>query len=143
MSNLKYLDEFYLHDNPFLSEIHERAFYTQNETDDGIELPQLRVFDVHNCNLTRLSSELLPYWKTLDYLNISGNPWVCDCHNQIFIETVALTNIDAAENVFCDGGGLKSFFQVKEEGVVLPCPMLDASFTNFRSVLVLGKIKNK
>lgn len=134
LSGLKHLDELYLHDNPFLTRIHPRAFFNSTAED---ELPQLRIFDLRNCNLSRLSVDLLPHWKTLDYLNISGNPWKCDCYNQVFIETVAVASVDEAKGVFCAATN-KSFYQVKEEGLVLPCP-LDESFSNFRSVFVLGK----
>lgn len=136
LASLKYLDELHLHNNPFLTYIDARTFYTTNETIS--DLPQLRTLDLHNCNLTRLSVEFLPHWKTLDVLNVTGNPWICDCYNQLFIETVAWTSAEAARMVVCNGGN-RSFYQVKEEGVVLPCP-LDGSFSNFRSVLVLGKI---
>lgn len=139
LSGLKFLDELHLHHNVFLSYINGRAFYSTDEVES--ELPQLRFLDIHDCNLTRMSSTFLPYWKTLDYLNISGNPWICDCYNQEFIETVALANAEEARNVLCTKSN-KSFYQVREEGVVLPCPNINRSFNNFLFLLVLTVFVN-
>lgn len=132
LSGLQYLDEFHLHDNPFLTNIDSRAFYIKNKTD---ELPQLRLFDIHNCNLTYISVDLLPHWKTLDYLNVEGNPWICDCYNQAFIETVTMVSSEVAKNVFCPNK--KSFFDIKMEAIVLPCPTEEHFISSFRSVVVL------
>jgi hypothetical protein len=39
-------------------------------------------------NLRTLDRHLLGHWDVLHYLNLEGNPWVCDCENQWMVSTL-------------------------------------------------------
>jgi hypothetical protein len=39
-------------------------------------------------SLSSLDRHLLGHWDVLQYLNLEGNPWMCDCENQWMVSTL-------------------------------------------------------
>ena len=42
-------------------------------------------------SLSALDRHLLGHWQVLQYLNLVGNPWMCDCENQWMVSTLLPT----------------------------------------------------
>ena len=60
-------------------------------------LPSLRSLDLSNNALTKVSSSLAP-WMTLTSLDISGNPWTCDCDNS-FLKSAIINSVNQSQSV--------------------------------------------
>jgi len=89
------LEELRMVKNPSLSWIHPEAWPTN---EDNLEVMfNVRVFLLSQNNLRYLPSMLLPTfnnWNDIEVLDIQGNPWWCDCHNEWMITTL-VKNIQA------------------------------------------------
>jgi len=60
-------------------------------------LTGLRNLDLSNNALSRVSPSLAP-WMSLTSVDLSGNPWTCDCDN-FFLKNVILTSVNGSVSV--------------------------------------------
>ena len=60
-------------------------------------LPSLRSLDLSNNALTKVSPSLAP-WMALSSLDLSGNPWNCDCENS-FLRSAIINSVNQSESV--------------------------------------------
>ena len=60
-------------------------------------LPSLRSLDLSNNALTNVSPSLAP-WMALTSLDLSGNPWTCDCDNS-FLRSAIINSVNQSESV--------------------------------------------
>jgi len=87
-SNLVDLEEMELSSNRKLSHLHPQSFGS---------VISLRRIDLSNNGLPSLSSSLLP-WSSLASVDLSGNPWHCDC-DVSFLKTVILSAVNRSDTV--------------------------------------------
>ena len=87
-SNLGDLEEMELASNRKLRLIHPQSFGS---------VISLRRIDLSNNGLASLSSSLLP-WASLAAVDLSGNPWNCDC-DVSFLKTVILSAVNRSDTV--------------------------------------------
>merc|ERR1711936_815299 len=87
-SNLGDLEEMVLASNRKLRLIHPQSFGS---------VISLRRIDLSNNGLASLSSSLLP-WASLAAVDLSGNPWNCDC-DVSFLKTVILSAVNRSDTV--------------------------------------------
>eukprot|EP00088_Acartia_fossae_P025315 TRINITY_DN26133_c0_g1_i9.p1 TRINITY_DN26133_c0_g1~~TRINITY_DN26133_c0_g1_i9.p1 ORF type:complete len:539 (-),score=59.19 TRINITY_DN26133_c0_g1_i9:83-1699(-) len=105
--------------NPELTWISPDAWLTHSRMESHlIEL------DISDNGLPYLPSTLLHSfsdWKTIQVINLQGNPWMCDCHNEFLIydlvpmiynNTPALT-----QNILCNGP--RESHLIKEELMIV------------------------
>ncbi|XP_033609785.1 leucine-rich repeat-containing protein 70 isoform X4 [Cryptotermes secundus] len=95
MSKLTALQELYLSHNPRLSSIHPDTFSSRRDGEKSEEWPPIVKLDLGHNNLASLDRHLLGHWKILQYLNLVGNRWLCDCENQWMVSTL----LPAVENI--------------------------------------------
>jgi len=88
MSNLVALQELYLSHNPHLSSIHPDTFSSRRNNEESEEWPPILKLDLGFNSLSSLDRHLLGHWDVLQYLNLEGNRWMCDCENQWMIGTL-------------------------------------------------------
>ena len=60
-------------------------------------LPSLRSLDLSNNALTNVSPSLAP-WMALTSLDLSGNPWTCDCDSS-FLRSAIINSVNHSESV--------------------------------------------
>ena len=60
-------------------------------------LPSLRSLDLSNNALTNVSPSLAP-WMALTSLDLSGNPWTCDCDSS-FLRSAIINSVNQSESV--------------------------------------------
>jgi len=84
----------------------------------------LQELDLSNNHLRYLPSMLLndfQDWKNIDVINIQGNPWWCDCHNEWLITTlvpiIMQQTPQLTQNILC--GGPAETALIKEEVAVI------------------------
>ena len=87
-SDLIDLEEMELSSNRKLSLLHPQSFGS---------VISLRTIDLSNNGLPSLSSSLLP-WASLASVDLSGNPWHCDC-DVSFLKTVILSAVNKSDTV--------------------------------------------
>lgn len=81
LSKLTSLQELYLGHNNHLTSIHSKALSSLG--DNGVmHWPPIVRLDLGHNNLPRVEKDLLENWRVLKYLNLEGNPWMCDCESQ-------------------------------------------------------------
>ncbi|XP_023347242.1 toll-like receptor 7 [Eurytemora carolleeae] len=121
-----------------------------------INLPfTLQELDLSDNHLNYLPNMLLPDftdWKKIEIINIQGNPWVCDCHNEWMLSTLTPMihekNPDLTENLVC-GGPVHSVLVREQMTVVhelthtneLPCDT--AQFNPWIKSMNLPNLENK
>ena len=71
---LEHLETLELKNNPKLTIISKHAFYKSIE----IEPYDVHHLDISQNSLKSIPEDLLP-WSKIKELNLSGNPWKCDC----------------------------------------------------------------
>ncbi|GFG35757.1 hypothetical protein Cfor_05203 [Coptotermes formosanus] len=91
MSKLVSLQEVYIGHNHHLSDISPDAFSSRKDNEESEQWPPIVKLDVGHNNLGALDRHLLGHWDVLQYLNLEGNPWVCDCENQWMVSTLLPT----------------------------------------------------
>ena len=74
--------------NKNLNFIHENAFGNH---------PNLKHLDLSNNGLTSISSSLVQ-WMSLSSVDLSGNPWHCDCQNS-FMKKVIINMVNKSESI--------------------------------------------
>jgi len=74
--------------NRKLNIIHHKAFEP---------LPNLKHFDLSNNALSSVSPDLIP-WMELSSVDLSGNPWNCDCQNN-FLKNVIVNTVNNSDSV--------------------------------------------
>lgn len=60
-------------------------------------LTGLKNLDLSNNALTKVSPSLVP-WMSLTSVDLSGNPWTCDCENS-FLRSVIINSVNHSESV--------------------------------------------
>ncbi|EDW74505.1 uncharacterized protein Dwil_GK21955 [Drosophila willistoni] len=105
-SQLQNLTELILSDNKFLEEIDEQAFAKNITGGQYLDYAPLDKLYLNNCNLTKLSRELIQRWDKLTAIDLRYNPWTCDSSNTHIINTLIPQIVKAtpllAKNVQCD-----------------------------------------
>jgi len=91
MSQLTALQELYLSHNPHLLSIHPDTFSARRDNDESEAWPPIIKLDLGYNRLSSVDRHLLGHWETLQYLNLEGNPWMCDCENQWMLTTLLPT----------------------------------------------------
>lgn len=72
------LEQLYLAANPLLNEIHAKAFGNENK---------LKRLDLAANQLNQIDSKLID-WKRLEWLDLSGNRWDCNCQLLSFLPKI-------------------------------------------------------
>jgi len=60
-------------------------------------LPMLKHFDLSNNGLSSVSPSLVP-WMSLSSVDLSGNPWHCDCQNS-FMKRVIINTVNNSDSI--------------------------------------------
>ena len=85
LSDLEFLK---ISSNRKLNYIHPEAFGA---------LPNLNHLDLNNNDITSISPSLVP-WMNLFSVDLSGNPWHCDCENS-FLKNVIVNTVNNSDSI--------------------------------------------
>jgi hypothetical protein len=86
LSGLTSLEELHVSDNIKLTHIDAFALGKINEHNGGTVWPLVKKLDLANNKLAYLDGDFLARWDALTELDITANPWTCECENQWMIE---------------------------------------------------------
>ena len=87
-SQLEDLESVKISWNRKLTYIHENAFSL---------VPNMRYLDLSNNGLMSVSRDLVP-WMSLTSVDLSGNPWHCDCEIN-FMKDVIIHTVNSSDNI--------------------------------------------
>ncbi|XP_044764370.1 leucine-rich repeat neuronal protein 2-like isoform X2 [Coccinella septempunctata] len=88
LANLTDLQELYVAGNPRLSRIDDATLSTADATGTMDSWPDIKKLYLNDNQISYINKSLLAHWSTLAELDLSNNPWTCECENQWMVETL-------------------------------------------------------
>lgn len=96
-NKIRVLEDGLFHNFTFLQRIsldsNEIGFISPRTFQD---LPALNHISLENNKIQRITFDLKQNLKKLSSLNVAGNPWICDCHLQLFRDSTINNNLITA-----------------------------------------------
>ncbi|CAH1380376.1 unnamed protein product [Tenebrio molitor] len=86
MSKLWNLEELYCFDNIELVHIDKAALSSRRDDAEYETWPPLKKLYLQNNKLTSIDMQVILNWKDLSDLDLTDNPWTCECENQWMID---------------------------------------------------------
>ncbi|XP_053621887.1 leucine-rich repeat neuronal protein 3-like [Plodia interpunctella] len=88
LANLQSLEKLHMSFNEKLSYIDPKALARPDDIGEMFDYPPLTHLYLQSNNLTMLDSRLLARWDKLQDINVSDNPWLCDCSTQWMVSNL-------------------------------------------------------
>jgi len=116
LSKLENLEELYLYDNSKLCHLDTSALTAKRNGAEYETWPPIKKLFLQNNKLASIDMHLLLNWKGLTNLDLTNNPWTCECENQWMIDELMPIYLQIDE------------FKAKSLRCGAPVEMVEASF---------------
>ncbi|CAB3257480.1 unnamed protein product [Arctia plantaginis] len=91
LAGLENLKRLHLSFNPSLEHIDPKALARPDEIGETYVWPMLKELYLKSNNLTEIDSRLLSRWDLLEKVDVSDNPFLCDCSTQWMVDDLTNT----------------------------------------------------
>ncbi|XP_026322617.1 leucine-rich repeat neuronal protein 1-like [Hyposmocoma kahamanoa] len=86
LSGLESLSKLHLSLNPRLTEIDAKALARADDIGETYVWPPIKELYLHSNNLSEIDSNLIARWDLVDAIDVSNNPFMCDCTTQWMVD---------------------------------------------------------
>ncbi|XP_063923630.1 leucine-rich repeat neuronal protein 1-like [Zophobas morio] len=86
LSNLENLEELFCYDNPELTHIDKDALSAKRDGAEYETWPSIKKLYLQDNKLSYIDMQLILQWKDLTELDLTNNPWTCECENQWIVD---------------------------------------------------------
>ncbi|KAJ3652392.1 hypothetical protein Zmor_018361 [Zophobas morio] len=86
LSNLENLEELFCYDNPELTHIDKDALSAKRDGAEYETWPPIKKLYLQDNKLSYIDMQLILQWKDLTELDLTNNPWTCECENQWIVD---------------------------------------------------------
>ncbi|RZC39590.1 leucine-rich repeat neuronal protein 1, partial [Asbolus verrucosus] len=91
LSKLANLEELYIFDNIKLCHIDKAALSARRDGAEYATWPPIKKLYLQDNKLTSIDMQLILNWKSLNALDLTNNPWTCECENQWMVDELMPT----------------------------------------------------
>ncbi|KAI5640071.1 leucine rich repeat domain-containing protein [Phthorimaea operculella] len=106
LGGLQNLKKLHMSSNPALSEIDPKALARADDTGENYVWPPIKELYLQSNNLSEIDSRLLSRWDLVQKVDVSDNPFLCDCSTQWMVDVL----VDVVDNL----GGNSSLMVCQE-----------------------------
>ncbi|XP_063632622.1 leucine-rich repeat neuronal protein 3-like [Cydia splendana] len=86
LAGLKTLSKLHISFNPKLAEIAPKALARPDDQGENYVWPLVKELYLQSNNLTEVDRRFLSRWEMVEKLDVSDNPWLCDCSTQWMVD---------------------------------------------------------
>ncbi|XP_072948626.1 tsukushi-like [Epargyreus clarus] len=105
LGGLENLQQLHMSYNPQLTYIDPKALARPDDIGETYDWPLIKELYLQSNNLTEIDSRLLSRWDLVERLDVSNNPYLCDCSTQWMVDhlvpTIEAKNENATEKMVC------------------------------------------
>ncbi|KAL4711237.1 hypothetical protein ACJJTC_019078 [Scirpophaga incertulas] len=105
LAGLQKLEKLHMSFNPMLSEIHAKALARPDDIGETYDWPPLTELYLQSNSLPEIDSRLVSRWDKLEKVDVSDNPFMCDCSTQwmvdVLVPVVERRKTNASMNMIC------------------------------------------
>ncbi|XP_075988800.1 toll-like receptor 3 [Anticarsia gemmatalis] len=91
LAGLENLQRLHMSFNPSLSYVDPKALAKPDEIGENYDWPMVKELYLHSNNLSEVDSRLLSRWDLLEKVDVSDNPYLCDCSTQWMVDILTVT----------------------------------------------------
>ncbi|KAJ8706279.1 hypothetical protein PYW08_010905 [Mythimna loreyi] len=91
LAGLESIQKLHMSFNPALSYVHPKALARVDDIGETYDWPMVKELYLQSNNLTEVDSRLLSRWDLLEKVDVSDNPYLCDCSTQWMVDILAAT----------------------------------------------------
>ncbi|CAK1592914.1 unnamed protein product [Parnassius mnemosyne] len=106
LAGLENLESLHLSFNPKLSNLDPKAMARPDDIGETYDWPALKELYLQSNNLSELDTRFLPRWDLLDAIDVSNNPFLCDCSTQwmvdILVPIIEAKTANSTANMICN-----------------------------------------
>ncbi|KAG7295506.1 hypothetical protein JYU34_021713 [Plutella xylostella] len=88
LSGLENLESLHMCLNEKLSYIHPKALARVDGSGEAYVWPTLKELYIHSNNLSEVDSRLVARWNLLEAIDVSNNPYLCECSTQWMVDVL-------------------------------------------------------
>ncbi|CAH0713006.1 unnamed protein product, partial [Brenthis ino] len=105
LSGLENLQKLHMSFNPKLEHIDPKALARPDDIGETYDWPLIKELYLQSNNLSEVDSRFLSRWDLVEVLNITDNPYMCDCTTQwmvdVLVPLVEAKVVNASEKLIC------------------------------------------
>ncbi|CAH2235407.1 jg13266 [Pararge aegeria aegeria] len=106
LAGLQNIQSLHISFNPKLHTIDPRALARPDDIGENYDWPLVKELYLQSNNLTEIDSRLLSRWDLLDAIDVSNNPYLCDCSTQwmvdMLVPVVEHKAVNASQKMVCE-----------------------------------------
>ncbi|CAH2056150.1 unnamed protein product, partial [Iphiclides podalirius] len=106
LAGLESLERLHMSFNPKLAHIDPKAMARPDDIGETYDWPVVKEIYLQSNNLSEIDSRLLPRWDLLEAIDVSNNPFLCDCSTQwmvdILVPLIEAKTLNATASMVCD-----------------------------------------
>ncbi|XP_045538461.1 leucine-rich repeat neuronal protein 2-like isoform X2 [Papilio machaon] len=106
LAGLENLQRLHVSFNPKLTFIDPRALARPDDIGETYDWPTVKELYLQSNNLSELDARFLPRWDLLEAVDVSNNPFLCDCSTQwmvdVLVPVIEAKRANATANMVCN-----------------------------------------
>ncbi|XP_023955290.2 leucine-rich repeat neuronal protein 2-like [Bicyclus anynana] len=105
LAGLQTVQRLHISFNPQLRSVHPRALARADDIGETYDWPLVKELYLQSNNLSEIDSRFLSRWDLLEKIDVSNNPYLCDCSTQwmvdMLVPVVEHKRVNASEKMVC------------------------------------------